>query len=133
MKSISLLIAGMVFSTWALAADAAKEKPTQHLKVADVESMAVAKEVFIDTTAQIRRKKTVGPAEASEIHIITYSLEKSVAYFADNLSGEKQTLAQEMAVVVEEIHLASENNRLGELENHLSKYADLVDKFLFDF
>ena len=121
------------FSTVVLATDKAKEKPTQHLQVADVTSMAQAKEVFLDTTAQIKSKKKVDPEAASQIHIITYSLEKSIAYFADNLTGEKQVLAKEMAVVVEDIHLASEKNRLEDLKLQMGKYAALVDKFLFGF
>jgi hypothetical protein len=64
---------------------------------------------------------------------MTYTLEKSVGYFVENLSGEKQQQAKEIAVVVEDIHIASESNRLEELKEHLDNYFALVDEFLFCF
>ena len=123
----------MLFSLSVLAADESKEKPTQHLKMADVSSMEEAKVIFIDKTVEIRNKKTLSLEEVSQIHIITYTLEKSVAYFADNLKGDKQKLAKEIAVVVEDIHIASERNSLDNLKKHLNKYFELVDKFIFCF
>jgi hypothetical protein len=81
----------------------------------------------------MRAKKPLNIENASQIHIITYTLEKSVAYFAENLKGEKQALAMKIAVVVEDIHIASESNRLEELQEHLDKYFDLVDEFVFCF
>ncbi len=133
MKQLALLVFSMLLSLSVLAADESKEKPTQHLKIADVNSMEEAKEIFIDKTVEIRNKKTLNLEEVSQIHIITYTLEKSVAYFAENLKGEKQKLAKEIAVVVEDIHIASESNRLEKLKKHLNEYFDLVDKFIFCF
>jgi len=133
MKQLALLIFTMLFSWPILAADESKQKPTQHLRAADVNSMEEAKEIFIDKTAEIRRKKTINLEEASQIHIITYTLEKSVAYFAENLTGEKQKLAKEIAVIVEDIHITSESNRLDNLKKHLKEYFDLTDKFIFCF
>ena len=133
MKKLILLVLLVCFSLPAIASDDSEEKPTQHLTIADVTTMKDAKEIFLGKTHEIMEKKNIGLQEASEIHVITYTLEKSVAYFAENLKGEKQALAKEMAVVVEDIHLASEKNRLGELQVHLKKYFDLVDKFLFGF
>jgi hypothetical protein len=63
------------------------------------------------TSEQLRTKTTLDALELHEIHIITYSLEKAVAFFAENLSGARQETAKEMALVVEEVHLNSENNR----------------------
>ena len=133
MKQLALIVFTMLFSLSVLAAGESKEKPTQHLKVADVISMEQTKEIFIDKTAEIRNKRTLNMEEASQIHIITYTLEKSVAYFVENLKGEKQGLAKEIAVVVEDIHIASEGNRLEKLKKHLKEYFDLVDKFIFCF
>ena len=133
MKKLTLLVFTMLFSLCALAVDESKEKPTQHLQVADVQSMEEAKAIFIDKTAEIRSKKPLNLENASQIHIITYTLEKSVAYFAENLKGEKQKLAEKMAVVVEDIHIASESNKLEALKEHLNKYFDLVDEFIFCF
>ena len=88
---------------------------------------------FLEKILEIRNMKNIHLEEASKIHIITYTLEKSVAYFAENLTGEKQSLAKEMAVVVEDIHLSSENNLLEKLKEHLREYFDLVDEFIFCF
>ena len=133
MKQLALLVFTMLFSLPVLAADDSKEKPTQHLQIAEVTSMEEAKEIFIDKTVEIRNKKELNLEEASQIHIITYTLEKSEAYFVDNLKGEKQEIAKQIAVVVEDIHIASESNRLDDLQKHLDKYFDLVDKFIFCF
>lgn len=111
----------------------AGEKPIQHLKVADITSMQDAKEVFLATTADIQSKKTLNAQSAHEIHMITYSLEKSIAYFAETLIGNKKEIVENMAVIVEEIHLNSENNRFAKLKKYLATYNKLVDKFLFDF
>ncbi len=95
--------------------------------------MEEAKAIFIDKTAEIRAKQPLNLENASQIHIITYTLEKSVAYFAENLQGEKQEIAKKMAVVVEDIHITSESNRLEELKEYLNKYFGLVDEFHFLF
>ena len=63
------------------------------------------------TTEQLLAKTNLDALELHEIHMITYSLEKAVAFFAETLSGARQVTAQDMAVVVEEVHLSSENNR----------------------
>ena len=123
MKILISLVFVMCLSFSVMASENTKEKPTQHLNVADVTTMKDAKEIFLGKTYEIIVKK----------NIITYTLEKSVAYFAENLTGEKQSLAKEMAVVVESIHLTSESNRLEELQTHLKEYFNLVDKFLFCF
>ena len=133
MKQFALFIFTMLFSFSVLASDDLNEKPTQHLKLADVNSMKVAKEIFLDKTVEIRNKKTLSLEEVSQIHIITYSLEKSVAYFATNLKGEKQEQAKKIAIVVEDIHIASERNKLEKLKKHLNEYFNLVDKFIFGF
>ena len=133
MKQLALIVFSMLFSFSVLAADESKEKPTQHLQIADVTSMEQAKEIYLDKTVEIRSKETLDLEAASQIHIITYTLEKSVAYFAENLEGEKQEQAKEIAVVVEDIHIASESNKLSDLQKSLDKYFDLVDKFLFCF
>ena len=130
MKKLILVISIVCFSLPVLATE---EKPVQHLKVQDITSMADAKEIFLAKTVEIRSKKELGVQEASQIHIITYTLEKSVAYFAENLKGKKQSIAKEMAIVVEDIHLTSENSRMEDLKKHLKKYFSLVDDFLFGF
>jgi hypothetical protein len=130
---IVLIVFAVLFSFPIQAADEAREKPTKHLKIADVTSMEDAKEIFLEKTLEIRNMKNIGLEEASKIHIITYTLEKSVAYFAENLTGEKQSLAKEMAVVVEDVHLSAENNRLEKLQEHLREYFDLADEFIFCF
>jgi hypothetical protein len=87
------------------------EEPIQHLKLEDIVTESKAVEVMKSTSEQLRTKTTLDALELHEIHIITYSLEKAVAFFAENLSGARQETAKEMALVVEEVHLNSENNR----------------------
>lgn len=106
----------------------AEEKAVQHMKVADVTSALEAKKVFFETTAQIKSKTVLDAKELHDIHFITYSLEKSIAYYAENLTGKAQKLAKKMAIVVEDIHINSENNRKKETEKHLQKYFKLAAK-----
>ena len=103
------------------------------MKLAEVTSASEAKRIFLETTAQIKSKTKLNPSELQEIHFITYSLEKSVAYFAESLTGEKQKMAQHIAEVVEFIHINSENNRKSETKVQLDKYFKLAAQFSADF
>ena len=105
------------------------EKPIQHLKLEDIASESNAVEVMQSTTEQLRAKTNLDALELHEIHMITYSLEKAVAFFAENLSGARQETAQEMAVVVEKVHLSSENNRREETKAALDQYFALFEYF----
>ena len=105
------------------------EKPIQHLKLDDITTESSAAEVMKSTTEQLRAKTNLDALELHEIHMITYSLEKAVAFFAENLSGARQVTAQEMAVVVEEIHLSSENNRKEDTKAALDQYFALLEAF----
>lgn len=107
-----------------------KSKPVQHLKIADVTSFDAAKKIFIEKTAEIKSKTKLDPMELQQIHFITYSLEKAVAYFAENLKGDQQKLAMKIAEVVENVHLASENNRKSETVKNLSEYYKLAESLL---
>lgn len=133
MRQLPALILTLSLALPAVASDDPNKQPVQHLKVPDVTSMQDAKAIFLEMNHEMLEKQDIGMQEAAEIHIITYTLEKSVAYFADNLTGDKQAQAKEMAVVVENIHLASESNQFAALNQHLNDYAELVDQFLFGF
>lgn len=109
------------------ASETAPDKPVKHLHVADVTSMEEAKRVFQATTAQLKTKTKLDEAELSDIHFITYSLEKAVAYFSENLEGETQKLAKDVAEVVESIHIASENGRRTPAKQHLDDYFTLAE------
>ena len=108
------------------------EKPIQHLKLEDIASESSAVEVMQSTTEQLQSRTNLDTLELHEIHMITYSLEKAVAFFAINLSGTRQVTAQEMAVVVEEIHLSSENNRKEDTKAALDQYFALFESFTKD-
>ena len=108
------------------------EKPIQHLKLEDIVTESKAVEVMKATTDQLRSKTTLNALELHEIHMITYSLEKAVAFFAENLSGARQETAQEMAVVVEEVHLNSEKNRKEATKAALAQYFILFESFTKD-
>ncbi|HCQ39368.1 MAG TPA: hypothetical protein DIV39_09465 [Verrucomicrobiales bacterium] len=43
--------------------------------------------------------------------MITYSLAKAIAHFAENTTGDEKGAANKVAEVGEEVHLNSENNR----------------------
>ena len=105
------------------------EKPIQHLKLEDIATESSAVEVMKSTTEQLRAKTNLDALELHEIHMITYSSEKAVAFFAENLSGARQVTAQEMAVVVEEVHLSSENNRKEDTKVALNQYFALFESF----
>ena len=108
------------------------EKPIQHLKLENIATESSAVEVMQSTTEQLLAKNNLDALELHEIHMITYSLEKAVAFFAENLSGARQVTAQEMAVVVEEVHLSSENNRKEETKAALDQYFALFESFTTD-
>lgn len=133
MNRLAVLILSLAFSFPVMASDDSEQKPIQHLEIADVTSLEDAKRIFVETTAEIRSKQKLDPAELQQIHIITYSLEKSVAYFVENTEGERHELAEEIAEVVEEIHLSSENNRQEETKEHLKEYFDMADRFTAGF
>lgn len=107
----------------------ASEEPVKHLELPDVTSKQEATQVFTETTFQLRQKTELDSAAMNDIHIITYSLEKAVAYFSENMAGEQQANAKEMAEVVEMIHLDSENNRVEETAQSLEKYFQLAEQF----
>jgi len=81
------------------------------------------------TTAELKSRNNLNEEALSEIHYTTYSLEKVVAYFVENSSAEQQTTASEMAEVVEEVHLHSENNRNEETRKALDEYYRLQEVF----
>lgn len=108
------------------------EKPIQHLMLEDIATESSAVEVMHSTTEQLLAKTNLDALELHEIHMITYSLEKAVAFFAENLSGARQVIAQEMAVVVEEVHLNSENNRKDATKAALEQYFALFESFTTD-
>ncbi len=133
MSKLVILILSFAFALQVMASDESKEEPVQHLKIAEVTSAQDAKNIFIDKTSEIKSKKKLDQLELQQIHIITYSLEKSIAYFAENLTGERQELVKEIAVVVEDIHISSENNRQEKTKALLNKYFDLAEKFISGF
>jgi len=129
MKKIALafLLASLTFLS--VTAVVASDKPVKHLEVDDITSLQEAKKVFSETTLEIQGKNKFDAAELHDIHMITYSLEKAVAYFAENSEGEQQITAKKMAEVVELVHLGSENNRTEETKVYLQEYFKLADSF----
>ncbi len=105
------------------------EKPVKHLDLPDVTTLAEAKKTFNEATSELQTKTNLNAAELNEIHIITYSLERALAYFVDNSDGDSKKAAEKMAVVIEEVHLASENNRVEETRSSLDEYFGLAERF----
>ena len=133
MRNLLIILISFSLVVLTQATNASDEKPIKHLNIADVGSMDEAKKVFVEKTFEMSTKQKLDATELQQIHIITYSLEKSVAYFAEHLSGEKQKIAQEMAVVVENIHLNSENSRQEKTRQELVKYFELANKFIYTY
>lgn len=132
-KLVVAILSLVVFALPAMASTKSKEEPVQHLKMEDVTSMQEAKRIFVEKTSEIRSKKKLDQAELQQIHIISYSLEKSVAYFVKNLEGERHELAEEIAEVVEDIHVSSERGLQKEMKAHLDKYFELAERFASAF
>lgn len=132
MRLLITLLFTAVFSNIIQASTVAQEKPVQHLKVSKVSSAEEAKRIFIEKTSEIKRLKNLDEDTLHKIHMITYTLEKSVEFFALNLDGDKQKLASEIAIVVEDIHINSENNRIEKTQKHLNTYFKLADAFITD-
>lgn len=129
MKHLVLCISALLISSLSFASGVHdEEKSIQHFKAADVTSLEEAKSIFFETSDSIKQKKQLDEKELHEIHIITYTLEKSVAYLSEHLTDKGQALAQDIAVVVEDIHINSENNRQEKTREHLDKYFLLVEK-----
>ncbi len=129
MKKLIVLCIAALFAQNVQANGSSTEKAIQHLKVADVTSLKEAKKIFTQLTTEISSKKSLDIVELQQLHILTYTLEKSVAYFADNLTGDSQKLAQKLAIVVEDIHINSENNRKEKTKDSIDSYLSLATKF----
>ena len=111
----------------------AEEKPVQHLELPDITSLDEAKNVFSETSAELNSKSKLDATELHEIHMTTYSLEKAVAYFVENMQGDQQVAAEKMAEVVELVHLASENSRAEETRIYLEDYSKRASSFAKHF
>ena len=107
---------------------AGEEKPIKHMEKANITDAAKAKEVFLADTKKLMAQGELNEKALHQIHFITYSLEKSVAFYAEQGKEEIQTIAQEMAAVVEEVHLNSENNRTEETRKSLDQYFAMAKK-----
>ncbi len=126
MKRLSLILSLIFISLISCASEVESEKPVQHLQLPDVTSIEAAEKVFLAKTEELKNIKTFDANTLHEIHIITYSLEKSIAYYAENLKGKHKKVAEAMAEQVEHVHLNSENNRPELTKNHLSQYFALA-------
>ncbi len=130
MKKLTLTLIACLLSVNVFSETNTAEKAVQHIIIEDITSFSEAKKVFIETTNDLKAKTVLDENELHQIHMITYSLEKSLAFYAENLSGTAQKLAEDIAVVVEEIHLASENNRQESTRESLSNYLKLAKDFI---
>ncbi len=111
----------------------APEKPTKHMEVPDVTTLDAAKSIFKERTDEIIGKQKLDTQELHEIHMSTYHLEKAVAYFAENAEGDQKKAAEDLAVVVEEIHLKSEGFKPAETKAEIAKLSELTKAFAASF
>ena len=129
MKSRLLTIFAIVFTASYPASVYAEKQAVKHMDLPDITSYEEAVRVFNETTMELRKKSKLDEAELHEIHIITYSLEKAIAYFSVHMKDEQQDHAKKMAELVELVHIGSENNRVAETGAYLQEYFQLADPY----
>lgn len=61
--------------------------------------------------------------------MITYSLEKAIAYLSENMKDDERASTKEMAKVVELVHVSAENNRATETEVYLRECFELANTY----
>ena len=122
MKKLNLIIVLLSLSMASVATEVEPEKPVQHLKLPAVTTLNEAEQVFLKKTEELKSFEVFDASSLQEIHVITYSLEKSLAYYVKHLTGKNKSLAEAMAAEVERVHLNSENNRAKETQSHLNNY-----------
>jgi hypothetical protein len=110
-----------------------EQKPVQHLQLPDITTQSEAWDVLQATSQELRNRQQLDASELNEIHMITYSLEKAIAYFATQSEPTLAKQAQAMAIVVEDLHLHSENNRKEASQAALNRYFKLYEVVLRDF
>lgn len=107
-----------------------EEKAIKHIEVPKITSEDEARRVFFEETAKIDAIENFDETDLHQLHLITYSLEQSVFFFVENLTGAQQESAKEIAVVVEEIHLNSERGRRSETKAYVVEYLKLAGGFI---
>lgn len=107
-----------------------EQKPVQHLQLPDITTQSEAWDVLQATSQELRNRQQLDASELNEIHMITYSLEKAIAYFATQSEPTLAKQAQAMAIVVEDLHLHSENNRKESSQAALNRYFKLYKVFI---
>ena len=99
------------------------------MNLPDITSYEEAKQVFNQTTAELGEQNKLDETELHEIHMITYSLEKAIAYFSMNMKDDQRVSAKEIAKLVELIHVSAENYRAAETEMYLLEYFELANAY----
>ena len=85
-KFVLLAIFATTLTAYISAPAFATTKAIKHIDLPDITSYEEAKEVFNQTTSELREKNKLDATELQEVHMITYSLEKAVAYFSKNMA-----------------------------------------------
>jgi predicted transcriptional regulator len=116
-------------TTYSSAPAFATKEAIKHIDLPDITSYEEAKEVLSQTTAELLKKNKLDETELHEIHMITYSLEKAVAYLSENIKDDQQASVKEMARLVELVHVSAENNRATETEVYLREYFELANTY----
>ena len=128
-KSVLLAIFAIILTSFFSAPAFAIKDAVQHMHLPDLTSYEEAKKVFNQMTEELREKNKLDETELHEIHVITYSLEKAVAYFSENTKVDQQAFAKEMAKLVELVHVSAENYRAAETEMYVQEYFELANAY----
>lgn len=122
MKRVTVLFILVLIALPSYSTKELPEKPVQHIKLAEITTLNEAEKVFLKKTAELKEIKEFNQSNLEKIHVITYSLEKSMAYYVKNLNGEHKATAEYLADRIELIHIHSENNRPKETQEFLKQY-----------
>ena len=129
MKSVLLAISAIILTSVFSAPAFATKEAVKHMNLPDITSYDEAKKVFDQTTTELKEKNKLDETELHDIHMITYSLEKAIAYFSVNMKGDQQASAKEIAELVELVHVSAENYRAAETQMYLQEYFELANSY----
>ena len=128
-KSVLLAVFAIILTSFSSAPAFAIQDAVQHMHLPDLTSYEEAKKVFNQMTEELREKNKLDETELHEIHMITYSLEKAIAYFSVNMKDDQQVSAKEVAKLVELVHVSAENYRAAETEMYLQEYFEVANAY----
>jgi hypothetical protein len=122
MMMIRTLAAAAALSLAALPVAADEDEAIDHYAAKDSETLAEAVENFVtynDKVQEVLARDELTPADMEEIHQYTYTIETALAKINAELGA--------LAVVLEEVHLASESDNPARLRGAAEVYLEQAE------